>query len=198
MRNSLRDRFREVDRVPTPWDTSAVRIETIPSPSSWNHARAVVLAAASLAVAGLVAIVAIVGTNGGGPTSAADASWLLTTQASCVEQYSAQTLPNRDYAFEGVIASVDRPGEPAGTDLGGATTTVIFDVKRWFWGGTGDRVSLRTYAAPPVSREAVDASIGAHLLASGDEDFLWACGFTKPFSESAADEFEAAAAEVES
>jgi hypothetical protein len=195
MRKSLEDRFHEVDTLPTPWDGSADP-ESPPAPAPRTRVRGVMLAAASLAVAGLVAVVAIKAADGGGPAAAPDASWLMTTQGSCVEQYSAETLSTRDYAFEGVVAAVDPPTNPEGTDPGGATTTVVFDVRRWFWGGTGDRASLKTYAAPPVSTEAPDASIGAHLLVAGDEDFLWSCGFTKPFGQGAADEFEAAAAEV--
>jgi hypothetical protein len=195
VRKSLEDRFHEVDSLPTPWDGSA-GLEAPPAPSSWTRVRGVVLAAASLAVAGLLAVVAIEAGGGGGPTAAPDASWLMTTQGSCVERYSAETLPTRGYAFEGVVAAVDPPANPEGKDPGGATTTVDFDVRRWFWGGTEDRASLRTYATPPVSTEALDTSIGAHLLVSGDEDFLWSCGFTKPFSEGAAGEFEAAAGEV--
>ena len=195
MRKSLEDRFHEVDSLPTPWDRSAGP-EAPPAPASRTRFRGVMLAAASLAVAGLVAVVAIKAADGGGPATAPDASWLMTTQGSCVEQYSAETLPTRDYAFEGVVAAVDPPANLEGTDLGGTTTTVVFDVRRWFWGGTGDRASLRTYATPPMSTEALDASIGAHLLVSGDEDFLWSCGFTKAFGEVAAGEFEAAAVEV--
>lgn len=195
MRKSLEDRFHEVDRMPTPWDGSAGQ-EAPSAPSSRTRVRVVALAAASLAIAGLAAVVAIGAPDGGGPAVDPDASWLLTTQGSCVERYSAGTLPDRDYAFEGVVAAVDPPANLEGTDLGGATTTVVFDVRRWYWGGTGDRASLRTYAVPPVSTEAIDVSIGAHLLVSGDEDFLWSCGFTKPFSEGAASEFEATAAEV--
>jgi hypothetical protein len=194
MRKSLEDRFHEVDRIPTPWDRSA-GLEAPSGPSSWTRVRGVVLAAASLAVAGLVVVVAIKAADGGASV-APDASWLLTTQGSCVERYSAETLPNRDFAFEGVIAAVDPPANPEGTDPDGGTTAVVFDIRRWYWGGTGDQASLRTYAAPPVSTEALDASIGAHLLVSGDEDFLWSCGFTKLFSEGAAGEFEAAAGEV--
>jgi hypothetical protein len=196
MTKSLKDRFREVDRVPTPWDTSGGGARTIPSPSSTSRVRTIVLAAASLAVAGAVAVVAIVGADGAGRTPAPDASWLVSTeQGRCVEQYSADTLPNRDYAFEGVVAAVDPPAN-SDPDPGGSATTVTFDVQRWFWGGTEDRVSLKTYAVPPVSTEAVEASIGAHVLVSGDAEFFWSCGFTKPFSEGAAGEFEAAAAGI--
>ena len=195
MTKSLEDRFREVDRVPTPWDTQE-RVETPSVRSSSTRVRAILLAAASLAVAGLAVIVSIRAADTDRPGTTPDASWLLATQGSCVERYSAETLPDRDYAFEGVVAAVQPPADPHGNDPGATATTVTFDVRRWFWGGIGGQISLRTYATPPASTGAVDASIGAHLLASGDGDFLWSCGFTKPFGEGAAGEFEAAAAEA--
>lgn len=194
MTKSLKERFREVDRVPTPWDSFAGAETPSVRPSS-TRVRGVLLAAASLAVVGLAVIVSIKATGTGEPGATADASWLLATQASCVERYSAETLPDRDYAFEGVITAVQPPADPHGEDPATTATTVTFDVRRWFWGGTGDQVSLRTFSTP-ASTGAVDASIGAHLLASGDEDFLWSCGFTKPFSEVAAGEFEVAAGKV--
>lgn len=194
MTMSLKERFHEVDRVPTPWDNAAAQAEAAPIRRPRPHVAAAGLVAASLAV---VATLAVVQRDGVGPTPAPDASWLTPDAGACVEQYSPQTLPNRDYAFDGVIAAIDPPAEPGGTDPGGGTTTVTFNVRRWFWGGSGKEVSLRTYSTP-LSEEAAESSIGAHVLASGDEDFLWACGFTKPFSESGVDEFETAAAEVES
>ena len=187
MRKSLKERFHEVDRLPTPWDSVAARTKATPS----RRPRAYV-AAAGLLAASLATVIAVQ-LDGDEPAPAPDASWLMPDAGACVEQYSPQTLPNRDYAFDGVIATIDPPAEPGGTDAGGGTTTVTFNVRRWFWGGSGAEANLRTYSTP-LTEEAAEGSIGAHVLASGDEDFLWACGFTKPFSDGAQQEFEAAAA----
>jgi hypothetical protein len=191
MTKSLKERFREVDRVPTPWDEIAADVET--PRSSRPRIAAVGLVAASVVAVAIVAVTRQVD-DGRGPLP--DATWLLTTQGSCVEQYSPRALPNRAWAFEGVIAAVDPPADAANADPATSTTTVTFQVERWFWGGTGDGVSLRTYAVPS-SAGALESSIGAHLLASGEDDFLWPCGFTKPFSRSALEEFEAAARRAE-
>lgn len=192
MRKSLEDRFHEVDRMPTPWDEVAADLDPIATRGSRRGVATLGLVAASLAAAA-VATVAVIGGNRAAPTP--DASWLMSDAGMCVERYSPGTLPNRDYAFEGVIAAVEPPADALGNELGGAPTTVTFDVERWFWGGSGGEVSVRTYSAA-TSEEAAEGSIGAHLLVSGDEDFLWSCGFTQPFSEGAAGQFEAAAAEV--
>lgn len=91
-----------------------------------------------------------------------------------------------------MITDVEGPSDRAGEDLGQGTSTVTLDVDHWFWGGSGKEISLRTYASPSSVGD-VDDSVGAHLLVSGEEDFLWSCGFTKPFTEVALDEFESAA-----
>jgi hypothetical protein len=117
---------------------------------------------------------------------------LTRTAGSCVERYSPRTLQGRSWAFEGVITAVDEPVGPDATDPGGSTTTVTFDVVRWFWGGSEEVASLRTYTSPSSAGE-VERSLGARLLLAGEEDFLWQCGFTRPFTEERLREFEAAA-----
>lgn len=198
MKSSLEERFAEVDRLPTPWGEVEGDVEAIPRRPPRRRVTAASLLAASIAAAAVLGIV-LVGGNAPrvAPRPVSDASWLVADGAgSCVEQYSPQTLPNRAWAFEGVIAAVESPFESADPDsdqAGVGTTTVTFDVERWFWGGTGNRVSLLTYATPS-SAGGVEGSVGAHLLASGDAEFLWACGFTRPFSDGVLQDFRAAAA----
>lgn len=186
MSRSLKERFREVDRVPTPWDTIADGAEEIPGRGSRARGAVVGLLAASLAAAALAVVVV----DGELPRRAPDASWLVATVGSCVEQYSTRTLPNREWAFEGTITAVETQADPAGDDPA-QTTTVRFEVARWFWGGTADEASLRTYATPSSAGD-VERSVGARLLVSGDADFLWACGFTQPFGSRGLQEFQAA------
>jgi hypothetical protein len=198
MSSALEERFAEVDRVPTPWDEVAADVEEVPRRRPRKRVAAATLLAASLGAAAVLGIVLFDGNAPRvGPEPVPDASWLVgETMGSCVERYSPQTLPNRAWAFEGVIAAVDRPvggsSDTTTEEAGMGTTTVTFDVERWFWGGKGERVSLRTYAAPSSAGD-VEGSVGAHLLVSGDADFLWACGFTQPFSETLLQEFQSAA-----
>lgn len=80
---------------------------------------------------------------------------------------------------------------------GEATTEYIvtFGVNRWFKGGPGKEVQLRSAIplGPEVSSaEQADIELGGRYLASGDGGFVWSCGFTQPFSESAASEWATA------
>lgn len=190
MKSSLEERFKEVDRVTTPWDEVAGGVEEVPGRHPRRGVTVASLLAAALAAAAVVGFVLV---DGGEPKPAADASWLVgETAFSCVEQYSPETLSNRTYAFEGVIVAVDGPVDAPSEQAGSGTTAVTFDVDRWFWGGTRKQVSLRSYASPSSTGD-VDGSVGAHLLVSGDGDFLWACGFTQPFSDDLLKAFQAAA-----
>jgi hypothetical protein len=192
MNGSLKERFRQVDRIPTPWD-DAVRGPTPLAEPRHRGRIAAVAVAASLAVTAALAIVVIDRDAGPrhGPLTG-DVSWLTRTAGSCVERYSPQTLQGRSWAFEGVITAVDEAVGPDATDPGGSTTAVTFDVVRWFWGGSEEVASLRTYTSPSSAGE-VERSLGVRLLLAGEEDFLWQCGFTKPFTEERLREFEAAA-----
>lgn len=194
MKNSMRERFREVDRVPSPWDEAADDSSEIVDSRRVGRKGGLALLAAAVVMATALGVV-LLDQEDHAHRLAPDASWQLAeTQASCVEQYSPQTLPTRSWAFEGVIAGVEPPANASSDDPGLTTTTVTFDVTRWFWGGSGERVSLRTYSFPSSAGE-LNASVGAQLLVSGEEDFFWLCGgFTQPSTtEQGQDEFEAAA-----
>ena len=193
MNASLRDRFRQVDAIPTPWDE---RARTLPQPMPLRSAprRGLALAGAAAAVAIVAAIGVVVG-SADRDTEAprADASWLVGQGiGSCVEQYSVETLAERGYAFEGLITDVAGPSDPASPDAADQTTTVTFEVVRWFWGGSGPSAERRTYSLASSAGE-LEASIGARLLVAGDEDFIWSCGFTQPATDAARSDYEAAA-----
>jgi hypothetical protein len=192
MTSSLKERFREVERIPTPWDDAARGSVPLAEPRPAGMIRAVAIAA-SLALAAALAIVLVDrdADPRGGPEPR-DVSWLTRTEGHCVERYSPQALEGRSWAFEGVITAVDGPLDPHAVDPGGSATTITFDVTRWFWGGSDQRISLRTYTSPSSAGE-VERSLGARLLLAGEEDFLWQCGFTQPFTEQRLLEFEAAA-----
>jgi hypothetical protein len=193
MNKSLRDRFRQVDAIPTPWDERA-RTLPAPVPLETRPRHSFALAAAAAAVAVIAAVGLVVG-SADRDTEAppADASWLVAQGiSSCVEQYSVVTLAERGYAFEGVITDVAGPSDPSSPDPADQTTTVTFEVVQWFWGGSAPSAERRTYSLAS-STEELEASIGARLLVAGDEDFIWSCGFTQPATDTARSEYEAAA-----
>jgi hypothetical protein len=148
--------------------------EIEPTPT---HPRAPMIAAAAVAVllvASAGVVVATRGTDkpqpGGGPITPGGGS------AMCVEQYSLQTLKNRQVAFDGTVAKV-------------SDDNVTFKVNEWFKGGSAAGVTLKgastlggiTSAGPSISLD-----LGSRLLVAGDGGFAWSCGFTQTFSDSVA------------
>jgi hypothetical protein len=97
-----------------------------------------------------------------------------------VEPFSVENLAGRDFAFDGTITDIVPPGDAESEEEAGATE-VTFQVHRWYKGGTGETVTVKTYEQPGVvtSMEgSLDLTVGTRLLASGDDVFLWSCGFT--------------------
>ena len=101
---------------------------------------------------------------------------------SCVERYSIETLKNRDYAFDGTIKSIT-------PDPADGPSTVVFDVRTWFKGGTGAEATRKAHGFGQItSAGGTDHQVGDRLLIAGDEDFIWECGFTQVYhAEVAAD-----------
>jgi hypothetical protein len=124
--------------------------------------------------------------------------------ASCVEVYSPETLVNRSFAFDGTVTSIETrtdPKLPAGER---ETPWVEFDVNRWFLGGSPETVGIWMDALNvETSVGTVSAEVGTRLLVAGeprwggeplDDPLAWTCGFTQPWTEEAAAEWEAATA----
>lgn len=67
-------------------------------------------------------------------------------------------------------------------------------MSRWYTGGSGSTVIVKTYGTPGSVSSTGDAdlSVGARVLASGEDEYLWGCGFSMPFSEDNARLFERA------
>ena len=133
--------------------------------------------------------------NGGKSDAAADASWLTGgAAASCVEQFSVENLAGSSWAFDGTIAEVVPPKDLESDKPEDIQTTVTFDVSHWYTGASGQTVTLKTYNTPgTVGQEGgPDPSIGARLLVSGEDVYIWGCGFTKPYTEDNAKLFERA------
>lgn len=98
---------------------------------------------------------------------------------SCVETYSSDTLANRDFAFDGTVTAID--GD-----------SVTFTVNEAFQGDLGESITLQ---APGMTGTSVTSAGGPSLtqgnryLVAGDDQFVWACGFTQPYDEALAAEW---------
>jgi hypothetical protein len=156
-----------------------------PAPLWWrSRLLLAAVAAGVLLVAGAVSAVVLTGGQSGeapGPVNGPGPAL-----GSCVEQFSVETLASRDFAFDGTVSGVVTPGD-AQAEEGAAPTMVTFQVRHWYKGGGGDSVTLKTYEQPGAVTSiggSLDLSVGTRLLAAGDDDFLWSCGFSMPYTES--------------
>jgi hypothetical protein len=127
--------------------------------------------------------------DGSGTSSPApSAGWLFKEgTARCVEAVAEKTLARRSWAFDGTIERVIVPSDPEDQ----APTEVVFTVHRWFKGGSGAKATVKTYSRPDAvgSDGGPDPSIGARILASGVDVYLWSCGFSMPYSDENAQMF---------
>lgn len=198
----LRGALRSVDQVPAPDLTDDVWAKVATPRQQRVHDREAPRRRTGgllVAAAGFIVIVAVVGwialRNADGPVRArSNASWLTgngTTMGSCVEQFSAETLASRSWAFDGTITEVVRPIDPHSGAPEDILTSVTFRVDHWYKGGSGDTVTVKTYNTPgsQTSNGDPDPSIGARILASGEDDYIWGCGFSKPFNDENASVF---------
>lgn len=119
--------------------------------------------------------------------------------ASCAQEYSIDTLADRDFAFDGRVSEIDRTAA-AGFDDG--YVDVTFAVHEWFRGGTDDTV--RVEMLDPDVTTSMDGpafAVGTRLLVSGeprwggeplDAAVAWTCGFTRAYDSDTAAQWRAA------
>ncbi len=106
---------------------------------------------------------------------------------SCVEQYSPSTLAKRSWAFDGTVKSSMKATTETGAD------SVTFAVNHWFKGGTSSSITVETYGLGGVtSAGSISGQVGERMLVTGEEDSLWTCGFTQPYTETVAADWSAA------
>jgi len=117
---------------------------------------------------------------------------------SCAEQYGAQTLAKKQFAFDGELVGIkpssgehEEGHERDGTDAEFGTLT--FEVKQWFKGGDSERIELKS-SVPVDAVSSVDSPVlekGSRYLVSGEDGFMHSCGFSRAWSEDAAAEWKA-------
>lgn len=146
------------------------------SESRWRSRlrRRLVPALAGLAVAS-VALIALVGGRALTPVTAPGSSSSVGS-ASCVEPYSPATLSRRTFAFDGTLTAV-------------AGDSVTFKVTQRFRGTPADEVTLTAMGMTGTTITSAGGPtlvVGDRYLVAGDDQFVWACGFTQPYDASVA------------
>ncbi len=125
--------------------------------------------------------------------------------ASCVEKYSPAALADRAFAFDGTVTSVELREDPWGPQQGGQASMVpwvTFSVNRWYAGGSADEVGVWIdFLNATTSAGTVEGEPGTRILVAGepafggeplDDPIAWPCGFTQPYTEEAAANWERA------
>ena len=134
-----------------------------------------VLGIGGLAVAAVAAVALLVSSTGSPSPNETPGGGI----GSCVETYSSDTLANRDFAFDGTVTAID----------GDSVTFTVNEVSK---GDLGESITLQ---APGMTGTSVTSAGGLSLtqgdryLAAGDDQFVWACGFTQPYDEAMAAEW---------
>lgn len=116
MKPSLKERFREVDTIPTPWEEGPGVATRQTRPTRGGRGRVLIVATAAAAAAIALAVVVITRE----PAPQGDASWLVNAQASCVRAVLATSareplvpVRGRDHR----CAGTSRPRKPgSGSD----------------------------------------------------------------------------------
>ncbi len=132
------------------------------------------LGVGALAIAAVAAVAVLI--NGDSPAPSQDPG---PNIGSCVETYSAETLATREVAFDGTLTAID--GD-----------SVTFAVNEAFRGDLGDSITLEATGMTGTSVTSAGGpslAQGQRYLVAGDDQFVWACGFTQPYDEAVAAEW---------
>jgi len=89
--------------------------------------------------------------------------------AMCI-QYTDEMLVGLDLAFDGTLVSASADG-----------AEVVFEVHRWFKGGEGAEITLSAQGligGDSLALVGTVLEIGQRYLASADDGYVWACGYT--------------------
>jgi hypothetical protein len=150
-----------------------------------------------LAVAGVVGAAVVAATLSVFPSEPSPSllARVPSVEGRCVNTFSLDKLAAREFAFDGTVMQVIPPADPLDVEAGDPYLVVI-DIKRWYKGGSGPSVTLKTYGIMPDPTVPDDGPLsiesGNRILAAGEDGFLWSCGFTKPFNLANEDVFKQA------
>ncbi len=151
-------------------------------PSVFSPRRLLFAVSGASAVAAAVAVAVLVNTSPAAPTGPSVP--LGDAMAMCLDAESAGTIADRDFAFDGTVTAI------------GDEERVTFTVNRVFVGDVGGETTLVATgmaAGHLTSNGGPGMEVGGRYLVSGDEDFVWSCGFTQTYSDALAAEWDATA-----
>lgn len=142
-----------------------------------------IVALAAVPIAGaLLALTLVLNSS---PANPGPSTALGDGAAACIEVYTPANLGNRDFAFDGTVTGIDQGAD----DL---AVRVTFEINRVYLGDLGSSVTLTASGVGPDSEGGPGLAVGDRLLISGDEDFMWTCGFSRTWSADMADEWDSA------
>jgi len=119
----------------------------------------------------------------GAPTGSQGSAAAGGALGSCLA-FSVDALAEREWAFDGTVAEIAPPQTPEDP------YQVVFDVATWYRGGPGSQFTVETYDVSGTSLTgALALEEGQRVLASGDEAYLWGCGFSITYSDEGANLF---------
>lgn len=188
MNDERQDPLHELRRAdpaqssPAPSESKAriwARIQEATMDDNRSHRRrrwAWIAGAGTAAVAGIAALALLLNPGSGAPDPTNDPG---TGIGSCVETYSPETLASRAFAFDGTVTAID--GD-----------SVTFTVNEAFRGDLGDSITLKAAGMTGTSVTSAGGptlTVGERYLVAGDDQFVWACGFTQPYDEAVAGEW---------
>ena len=154
-------------------------VMTTPTRRPWR-ARTLGLGA-GVAALGALALVLAFGGRGAAPSVTPGGS-VGTGSALCVEPYSTTAITHRTFAFDGIVSAVN--GEQ-----------VTFTVGTAYRGAAGGTITLdapRMTGTAITSAGGPNLAVGERYLVAGDDQFVWACGYTQPYDAAVAAEWATA------
>lgn len=179
-----------LDRLEVPNDTSGAQAralfqevtgmdvmeqEPIKRPRAW--ARPVAFAASAMAVVAMaVGGYALFAQN---ETPEAIVGAPLGGGAAMCIQYEDAILVGLDVAFDGTLVSVETI--PGNGEIDLPQNLATFEVHKWFKGGEGDTITLDAGILVDdgsIALVGTQLEVGQRYLISGDDGFVWACGYS--------------------
>lgn len=115
----------------------------------------------------------------------------------CVSEYTAQTLQERAFAFDGTVVDVGTESDPLAPSDDIVTGSVQFEVHEWFVGGAGETVTVWMQRSVGEGQRLLVAGEPRWGGAPIEDAIAWECGFTSGYTDDRHQEWSAVFASVD-